>query len=141
MVARDGPDNCGPTSTPPDAGDGFKDQPYVADVRFYSDKDCTQNTGHVCLYAPKSVVEGGSGLHGCNPGLLPATTPFYARVEDSPFDEMQLVFTRDQTCPPNGPGAVFATLIDNKSCVEFNLVGLKLARLGLRFLPSMGRPI
>ncbi len=47
--------------------------------------------------------------------------PFWAKVEDTPFKALQVVFTNDQTCPHNGPGAVFATLVDNQSCVEMNV--------------------
>ena len=117
LVARDGPDDCAPTT-----GDDPV-QPYVADIGYYSDKDCTERLSSVCVYSYQSVIDAGPGNYGCNPGILPSTTPFWAKVEDSPFDEIQLIFTRDQTCPPNGPGAVFATLIDNASCVEFNLGG------------------
>jgi len=115
LMARDGPDNCDPA---------VGDQPYIVDIGFYSDKDCNEKVSHLCLYAIKEAVDGGSGHYSCSASnSLPSTTPYWAKVEDSPFQEMQLVFTRDQTCPPNGPGAVFATLIDNANCVEFNLGG------------------
>ncbi|KAI0388382.1 hypothetical protein F5Y17DRAFT_222187 [Xylariaceae sp. FL0594] len=116
IYGRDsGPDACGDTTE-----DG---QVYIADLGFYSDKDCNDKTGHVCVYTYKNTADAGSGNYGCNPGLLPDTTPFYARIEDSGYDSMQLVFTRDQSCPPDGPGAVFATMVDNKNCVQFNQGG------------------
>jgi hypothetical protein len=114
LASRDGPDSCGPT---------LGDDPYAADVGFYSDKDCNDKIAFICVYTYKEVADGGPGGYSCNPGLLPDTTPFFAKVEDSPYDQMQIVFTRDQSCPPTGPGAVFATLIDNASCVEMNLGG------------------
>lgn len=95
----------------------------IADIGYYSDHDCTEKIGHNCVYTVQAIADGAPGSYGCNPGLLPSTTPFYAKVEESPYNEMQIVFTRDQTCPPNGPGAVFATLIDNRSCVAMNLGG------------------
>jgi hypothetical protein len=116
VFGRDhGPDACGDQTE-----DG---QLYIADLGFFSDKDCNDKTGNVCVYTYSDTVDGGSGYWGCNPGLLPDTTPFYARIEDSAYDNMQLVFTHDQSCPPNGPGAVFATMVDNKNCVQFNQGG------------------
>ncbi|RAR16551.1 dna excision repair protein [Stemphylium lycopersici] len=115
MIRRqNGPDGC---------ANDLDGQPYIADVGFYSDSDCTEKFDHVCIFTYEGTANGNPGDYGCNPGLLPDTTPFWGKVEDSPYDEMQIVFTRDQTCPPNGPGAVFATLIDNPSCVQFNLGG------------------
>lgn len=114
MIKSREPNGCGPFSG---------DQPFIADIGFYSDKDCNDKIDYTCVYTYQSVADDDAGAYGCNPGLLPDTTPFWAKVEESPFDEMQIIFTRDQTCPPNGPGAVFATLIDNSNCVEMNLGG------------------
>ncbi|KAI1809018.1 hypothetical protein GGS20DRAFT_441550 [Poronia punctata] len=127
VYTRDNPDGCDDVD---DEGN-----PYIADLAFFSDQDCNDKTGYVCVYTYQSTIDSGSGAYSCNPGLLPGNTPFYAKVEDSPIDSMQLVFTHDQSCPPTGPGAVFATLIDNKSCVQFNEGG---EGPGISIFPSGG---
>ncbi|KAI1663131.1 hypothetical protein L13192_12833 [Pyrenophora tritici-repentis] len=109
-----GPENCGPTTE-----DG---QVYFGDLGFYSDRDCINRMYGLCLYTFDNVANGQPGDYSCNPIELPSETPFWAKVEDSPFDQMQMVFTRDdKTCTPNG--ATFATMIDNGNCVEFNIGG------------------
>lgn len=123
-------DQCAPND---DAGN-----PYVARIGYYSEHDCNDKVSTFCLYTYQGTIDTGSGSYSCAIAGLPDTTPFYAKVEDSPFDDMQVVFTRDQTCPPNGPGAVFATLIDNASCVLFNLGG---DAPGTSVYPHGGAPI
>lgn len=98
-------------------------QIFVADVGFYSEMNCNDETGGVCIYTGQETIDAGAGNYGCNPGLLPEDAPFFLKVVDSPFSALQLLFTRDQSCPPSGPGAVYATLVDNASCVQSNLGG------------------
>ncbi len=117
------------------------DQPYVARTGYYSDKDCTKREDKpLCLYALEKFVNSGKGSYSCsNTGDgLPDATPFWAKVEDTPFKTLQVVFTNDQTCPPNGPGAVFATLIDNQSCVEMNHGG---TAPGVTVFPNRGATV
>lgn len=131
---RNGPDNCNATMEDGQGGT----QGYVANVRFYTDSDCTQATEAYCADAEEVTLNGGSGAYSCEPAVLPPSTPFYAKVVDSPFPDLQLVYTQDQTCPPSGPGAVFATLINNQRCVEFNLGG---GAPGLTVFPHGGAAV
>lgn len=102
--------------------------PYAVTVSFYSDQNCENElTGPVrrlCTYTTQGTIDGGYDYYSCAPGMLPGDAPFYAKVTDSAFDDIQVAFTRDQSCPPSGAGAVFATLVDNASCVEINLGGM-----------------
>lgn len=75
---------CGPESN---------GQLYIADIGFYSDKDCTENISASCVYTEKGIADGGPGGYGCNPSSLPDTTPFWGKVVDSPYDQMQILFT------------------------------------------------
>lgn len=99
------------------------DQTFVARIGFYTEHDCNERFDGVCIFTSQEVIDNGEGAYGCNPGLLPDTTPFYSKLEESDFDPVQVFFTGDQSCPPNGPGAVFASLINSDSCVLMNSGG------------------
>jgi hypothetical protein len=101
----------------------LQEQVFVAELGWYSDVDCKEYISGECQYAPKGITDGSPGEYGCGSTEMPEKTPFYASVITSDFDNVQILFTRDQTCPPDGPGAVFATLVDNRSCVQMNLAG------------------
>ncbi|KAI0012317.1 hypothetical protein F4779DRAFT_84959 [Xylariaceae sp. FL0662B] len=128
-----GPDGCPKTTK----FDGYE-EPYVADLGFYSDKDCTKEIQYDCVYARQKWIDGGKGAYECSNSKLPKHTPFYAKVRDTPFPNLQLLFTLDQSCPPSGAGAVFASLIDNSACVEMNLGG---NAPGISVYPHGGAPI
>lgn len=72
--------------------------PFAALVSFYTDKDCSDKEGAVCIYAYQGTVDGGSGYYSCGPGDVPSTTPYYAKLEDTNFSDVQVVFTADQVC-------------------------------------------
>lgn len=72
----------------------------MADVGYFSDQDCNEQIGSFCLYTYANLTN--SGDYGCNSAGLPATTPFYVKMQDTPKPDLQLVYTQDQTCPPNG---------------------------------------
>jgi len=116
----------------PDSPEGTR---YISLVGYYEDKDCTIWKQGLCVYSHAGDCEG---CYGCNAAAVPPTTPYYAKVEDTAYDAVQLVYTRDQSCPPNGPGAVFATLIGNAACVQMNLGG---DAVGLSVFPQGGSGI
>lgn len=109
-----GPDHCGPTSG---------DQLYAADIYYYTDKDCSDAVGSNCAYAARDKIDGGPGKYECEGPTLPAHTPYWAKLVDTDFPNIQVVYTQDQTCPPSGPGAVFAVLDNNANCVQMNKGG------------------
>lgn len=109
---------CAPTAS----NDVYADQPLITEVGFYSDMNCNDRIGGSCLYVPQVFIDGGPGSYGCAPPSLP-DAPFYFKVDSSEFSALQVLFTRDQSCPPDGPGAVYITLVDNQSCVQSNLGG------------------
>ncbi|KAK4502893.1 hypothetical protein PRZ48_006319 [Zasmidium cellare] len=114
VVPRAGPDMC-PATIIDEEG---RNATYAANVRYFADGDCTVQLTHDCFY---TVVQSDPpGSYVCGATTAPNKTPYYAQVEDSPFPSIQILYTQDQSCPPSGPGAVFATLIDGNSCVEMN---------------------
>jgi hypothetical protein len=112
---------------PRDTSCGEKDEsgnPYVATIEYFDNKDCTgDNISHQCYYSYQGVVDRGSGHYSCNSAGLPSSSPFYAKLTDSPFPDIQLLYTRDQSCPPNGAGAVFVSMVNKENCVMFNIAG------------------
>jgi hypothetical protein len=98
--------------------------PHVATVEFYDNKDCTGDTlSNLCYYAFQATIDAGSSAYSCAAAGLPDSSPFYAKLTDSPFPDLQLLYTRDQSCPPNGAGAVFVSMINKQNCVMFNIAG------------------
>lgn len=111
LDGRQEPGVCGPTA--------INGDPFAALVGYYADQDCTQYLHGSCIYG----YCDGEGCYGCYPANPPATTHYYAKIIETAYDSIQLIYTQDQTCPPNGPGAVFATLIANARCVQMNVGG------------------
>jgi hypothetical protein len=117
------------------------DQCFEARVGYYNDKDCTDLVGGFCVNG--IAGEGGdcsppaSGTSYCEQAGVPDTTPYWAKILSvAPgLDQLQIVYTQDQSCPPSGPGAVFATLINNGACVQLNKGG---DVVGLSVFPSGG---
>jgi hypothetical protein len=98
--------------------------PYAAALEFFDNQDCSgDRLQKVCYYSIQETVDGGAGFYSCGSGALPDNSPSYAKVIDSPFPEIEILFTRDQSCPPNGAGAVFVSLGNNKNCVLFSKGG------------------
>ena len=112
-----GPDNC---------AENANDQCFVADLRYYSDKDCTQEIPGtaLCEYNKCDITQPGQ--YACGAGNFPTHgTPFWVKnaFSLSNLPDLQILFTEDQSCPPSGPGAVFATLNAGPSCVQLNKDG------------------
>ncbi|KAI1323677.1 hypothetical protein F5Y16DRAFT_332946 [Xylariaceae sp. FL0255] len=129
----DGPDRCPKTTTT----QGYT-EPYVADIGFYSDKDCIKEISYDCVYVREKWIKDGKGSYQCNNSKLPKHTPFYAKVRGTAYPDIQMLFTEDQSCPPSGAGAVFASLVDNSACVELNLGG---NAPGISVYPHGGAPL
>ncbi|KJX95398.1 hypothetical protein TI39_contig4116g00001 [Zymoseptoria brevis] len=90
-------------------------------VGFYSDQNCEN-------YMATSA-------------FIPAETPTTAHL--AIIAALQLIprrvlFTRDQSCPPSGPGQVYATLVNNEACVQLNLGG---SAPGISVYPNGGAAI
>lgn len=113
-------------------------QLFIAEIGFFADHDCTQVLGYDCAYVPNEAIQDGKGEYACEPANVPSNTPYWAQIQTSIYDDTQFLYTMDQSCPPSGPGAVFATLIDNKACVEMNHGG---APVGLTVYPHGGAAV
>jgi hypothetical protein len=133
IVRRDG--TCPPTISDPSGG---PDQCFAAEVVYYSDKDCTEEIAPEphCAYVGCDAPTA-SGSFFCEYAGPPDNTPYWAKlVDQNPnHPETQVVFTQDQSCPPSGPGAVFATLIKNGACVQMNKGG---DVVGMSIFPNGG---
>jgi hypothetical protein len=132
IVPRD--TDC-PATNGPEGGD----QKNVATIDFFPDKDCIEASIHrTCLYT--QVFDGDEGVYSCSEADLPegVATPFYGKLVDSPKPNVQLLYTRDQSCPPNGAGAVFVSMVNKPTCVEFNQGG---ETPGLAVYPNGGSGI
>lgn len=127
------PEKPSPRCNPTDA----QGQKFLGEIGYYSDSKCSQRIQGICHYGPQSLIDGATSSWGCGGQNFPEKAPFYAKVDDSPFDDIQFAFTNDQKCPPEGPGAIFATLVDNGKCVLINYGGVV---PGTTIYPKGGAP-
>ncbi|KAG4427514.1 hypothetical protein IFR05_017004, partial [Cadophora sp. M221] len=120
IFSRDhGPDNCADMYD-----DGVNgNQCYAVNIGFYSDRDCINDLG-TSTYIPcfYTYCDIQSGTGGCL-DTSDLASPYYAKLKDWSDPNVQVYFTLDQSCPPSGPAAVFASLIGNDACVEISQGG------------------
>ncbi|SMQ52254.1 unnamed protein product [Zymoseptoria tritici ST99CH_3D1] len=110
-------------------------------VGFYSDQNCENYMATSCIYTGRDTYNGSPGDYSCSSANTPPGAPYYVKVLNSGATykpSLQVLFTRDQSCPPSGPGQVYATLVNNEACVQLNLGG---SAPGISVYPNGGAAI